>query len=192
MWSVHSGCKYGVIFKGEAIKEPWGSVESFTGFSCLLREGSSARTKLIKNVPGIRSLKIQEEPKKDICVIILLPPHHHLPEGCNTQTDSISLFGNFLLTAFRGAELEGRGQTSPKEDRLNQYLDVPYISMISPLCNYRSLYTVSKNISTKLRLVRSRNCSQSGKNTQIFCTRSRVLIWLKNIFIYLRSQTVST
>ena len=69
-------------------------------------------------------------------------PPHHLPEGCNTQTDSISLFGNFVLTAFRGVELEGRGQTSPKEDRLNQYLDVPYISMISPLCNYRSLYTL--------------------------------------------------
>lgn len=80
------------------------------------------------------------------------PPHqHHLPEGCNTQTDSISLFGNFVLTAFRGAELEGRGQTFPKEDRLNQHLDVPCPSMISPLCSYRSLiHTVSKKYFNKI------------------------------------------
>lgn len=80
-------------------------------------------------------------------------PQRHLPEGCNTQTDSISLFGNFVLTAFRGAELEGRGQTFPKEDRLNQYLDVPCISMMQL---QKPVHTVSKNISTKLPLVRTR------------------------------------
>lgn len=118
-----------------------------------ITRGSYARTKLIKNVPDIRSLKIQEEPKNSICVIILFFPQHHLPKGCNTQTDSISLFGNFVLTAFRGAELEGRGQTFPKEDRLNQYLDVPCISMMQL---QKPVHTVSKNISTKLPLVRTR------------------------------------
>lgn len=167
-------------------EKPWKEAMSFSWIlhcpQLPITRGSSARTKLIKNVPGIRSLKIQEEPKKGICVIVLPPPHHqhHLPEGCNTQTDSISLFGNFVLTAFRGAELEGRGQTFPKEDRLNQYLDVPCPSMISPLCSYRSLYTLFlRTFQQNCLWWEQDNCSQSGKNKQIFCTRSLILIWLK-------------
>ena len=137
-------------------EKPWKGTMSFNWIlHCLqlpITRGSSARTKLIKNVPDIRLLKIQEKPKKSICVIILFPPNI-IFQRLYTQTDSISLFGNFVLTAFRGAELEGRGQTFPKEDRLNQYLDVPCISMMQL---QKPVHTVSKNISTKLPLVRTR------------------------------------